>query len=72
MADLIRSLVVEEKRRAKTPMEKGVESSSASLMQKKNASVVHNKRRKNNERITLMPRGGLNRLYKMFSQNVST
>ena len=47
VAELIRSLDVEERARAKDNREKGIESSSANMVQKKNSVASHNKKKKN-------------------------
>jgi hypothetical protein len=47
MARIIRSLDVEERVRAKDTRGKGVESSSANMVQKKNSNASRNKKKKN-------------------------
>jgi hypothetical protein len=47
VAELIGSLDVEERARAKDTREKGVETSSANMVQKKNSNASHNNKMKN-------------------------
>ena len=47
MVELIGSLDVEVRARAKDNHEKGVESSAANMVQKKNSFAYHNKKKKN-------------------------
>jgi hypothetical protein len=47
VAELIRSLDVEERARAKDTRGKGVETSSANMVQKKNSNASHNNTKKN-------------------------
>jgi predicted RNA-binding protein YlxR (DUF448 family) len=47
MAELIGSLDVDERVRAKVTRGKGVETSSANMVQKKNSNVSHNNKKKN-------------------------
>jgi hypothetical protein len=47
MSELIGSLDVEERVRAKDIREKGVETSSANMVQKKNSNASHNDKKKN-------------------------
>jgi hypothetical protein len=49
LAELIGSLDVEERVRAKDSCGKGVETSSANLVQKKNSNASHNNKRKNKQ-----------------------
>jgi hypothetical protein len=56
VAELIRSLDVEERARAKDTCRKGVETSSATMVQKKNSNVSHNNKRKNKQHNTTKPK----------------
>jgi hypothetical protein len=47
VAELIGSIDVEERARAKDTREKGVETSSANMVQKNNSNVSHNNKKKN-------------------------
>jgi hypothetical protein len=49
VAELIGSLDVEERARAKDTRGKGVETSSANMVQKKNFNVSHNNKNKNKQ-----------------------
>jgi hypothetical protein len=49
MAELIGSLDVEERMRAKDTRGKGVETSSANMVQKKNFNASHNNKNKNKQ-----------------------
>jgi hypothetical protein len=51
VAKLIGSLDVKERARAKYTHGKGVETSSANMVQKKNSNVSHNNKRKNKQQI---------------------
>jgi hypothetical protein len=52
MAELIGSLNIEERARAKDTREKGIESSSANMLQKKNSNASHNNKKKNKQEKT--------------------
>jgi hypothetical protein len=56
MAELIGYLDVEERARAKDTHGKGVETSSTSMVQKKNSNASHNNKRKNNQRNVTKPK----------------
>jgi hypothetical protein len=56
MAELIGSLDIEESARAKDTRGKGVETSSANMVQKKNPNASHNNKRKNNEQNATKPK----------------
>jgi hypothetical protein len=49
VAELIGSLDVEERARAKDTRGKGVETSSANIVQKKNSNASHNNKKKNKQ-----------------------
>jgi hypothetical protein len=55
VAKLIESLDVEERARAKDTRGKGVETSSANVVQKKNSNVSHNNKRKNKQQNAMKP-----------------
>jgi hypothetical protein len=56
MAKLIGSLNVEERARAKDTRGKGVETSSANMVQRKNSNVSHNNKRKNKQQNATKPK----------------
>jgi hypothetical protein len=56
VAELIGSLDVEERARAKDTRRKGVETSSVNMVQKKNSSVSHNNKKKNNQQNAMKPK----------------
>jgi hypothetical protein len=56
VAELISSLDVEERARAKDTHGKGVETSSANMIQKKNSNVSHNNKRKNKQQNAMKPK----------------
>jgi hypothetical protein len=56
MAELIGSLDVEERARAKDTRGKGVETSSANMVQKKNSNTSHNNKRKNKQQNVMKPK----------------
>ena len=49
MAELIGSLDVEDRARAKDTHEKGIEPSNANMVHKKNSNTCHNKKKKNKQ-----------------------
>jgi hypothetical protein len=55
VAELIISLNVEEKARAKDTRGKGVETSSANMVQKKNSNASHNNKKKNKQQNAMKP-----------------
>jgi hypothetical protein len=56
VAELIGSLDVEEKARAKETRGKGVDTSSANMVQKKKSNVSHNNKRKNKQENATKPK----------------
>jgi hypothetical protein len=56
VAELIRSLDVEERARAKDTRGKGVETSSANMVQRKNSNVSHNNKNKNKQHNATKPK----------------
>jgi hypothetical protein len=56
VAELIGSLDVEERARAKDTRGKGVETSSANMVQKKNSNASHNNKRKNKQQNATKPK----------------
>ena len=56
MAELIGSLDVEERARAKDTRGKGVETSIANLVQRKNSNASHNNKKKNKQQNTTKPK----------------
>jgi hypothetical protein len=56
VAKLISSLDVDERARAKDTHGKGVETSSANMVQKKNSNVPHNNKRKNKQQNATKPK----------------
>ena len=62
MAELIGSLDVEERARAKDNRRKGVESSAANMVQKKNSFASRNKKRRTCKRTTIQ---SLSKLYSL-------
>jgi hypothetical protein len=56
VAELIGSLDVEERARAKDTRGKGVETSSANMVQKKNSNASHNNKKKNKLQNTTKPK----------------
>jgi hypothetical protein len=55
LAELIGSLDVEERARAKDTRGKGVETSSANMVQKENSNASHNNKRKNRQQNATKP-----------------
>jgi hypothetical protein len=56
VAELINSLDVEERARAKDTRGKGIETSSANMVQKKNSSASHNNKKKNKKQNAMKPK----------------
>jgi hypothetical protein len=56
VAELIGSLDVEERARAKDTQSKGVKTSSANMVQKKNSNASHNNKRKNKQHNATKPK----------------
>jgi hypothetical protein len=56
MAELIGSLDVEERARAKDTRGKGVDTSSANILQKKNSNVSCNNKKKNKQQNATKPK----------------
>jgi hypothetical protein len=56
VAELIGSLDVEERARAKDTCRKGVETSSANMVQKKNSNASHNNKHKNKQLNAMKPK----------------
>jgi hypothetical protein len=56
VAELIGSLDVEKRARAKDTREKGVETSSANMVQRKNSNASHNNKRKNKQQNATKPK----------------
>jgi hypothetical protein len=56
VAELIGSLGVEERARAKDTRGKGVETCSANMVQKKNSNASHNNKKKNKQRNATKPK----------------
>jgi hypothetical protein len=56
VAELIGSLDVEERARAKDTRGKGVETSSANMVQKKNSNASHNNKKKNKQQNATKPK----------------
>jgi hypothetical protein len=56
VAELIGSLDVEKRARAKDTHGKGVETSSANMVQKKNSNVSHNNKKKNKQKNAMKPK----------------
>jgi hypothetical protein len=56
VAELIGSLDVEERVRAKDTRGKGIETSSANMVQKKNSNASHNNKKKNKQQNAMKPK----------------
>lgn len=56
VAELIGSLDVEERVRAKDTCGKGIETSSANMVQKKNSNASHNNKKKNKQQNAMKPK----------------